>query len=157
MVKLNECMEFPGVGTEYISVKKVNYTEGIPELTIAVWIKTPQRGMNSVNGIEVSTFVSPLEMQYSVIQHSSHLTSAVQLADWHGKVKVTDDKLAPCCLLSFDAEMRRIYVDGKLDVEAPTETNNKMIGPKGKRFGFIGVGSEADVFNGNCRTYWMGI
>jgi hypothetical protein len=43
--KFNECMEFPGEATEYISVRNLNYTEGIPELSIAVWIKTADRGM----------------------------------------------------------------------------------------------------------------
>ena len=145
--KVNEGMEFPGAGTEYISVRNVHYTAGIPELTIAVWIKTAQRGMiASWDRSEYFRFAAG----DAVLGNTTFVAFDVccPIIDWHGKEKVTDDKWHHVAV-TFDAEMRRIYVDGDLDVEAPTQTNNKMIGPKGKRFGFIGVGSEADVFNGN--------
>ncbi|MCG9126597.1 LamG domain-containing protein [Candidatus Poribacteria bacterium] len=151
--KVNDGMEFPGVGTEYISVRKVHYTEGIPELTIAVWIKTAQRGMiASWDRSEYFRFAAG----DAVLDNTTFVAFDIccPIADWHGKIKVTDDEWHHVAV-TFNAEMRRIYVDGKLDVEAPTETTNKMIGPKAKRFGFIGVGSEADVFNGNAApTGW---
>ena len=146
--KVNEGIKFPGVGTEYISVRNVHYTEGIPELTIAVWIKTAQRGMiASWDRSEYFRFAAG----DGVLDNTRFVAFDVcyPIADWHGKTKVTDDKWHHVAV-TFDVEMRRIYVDGKLDVEAPTETNNKMIGPKAKRFGFIGIGSESDVFNGNA-------
>lgn len=151
--KVNECMEFPGTGTEYIAVRKVHYTEGIPELSIAVWIKTAQRGMiASWDRSEFFRFAAG----DGVLGNTTFVAFDIccPIADWHGKIKVTDDKWHHVAV-TFDADMRRIYVDGELDVEAPTETNNKMIGPKAKRFGFIGVGSEAEVFNGNAApTGW---
>lgn len=151
--KVNESMEFPGAGIEYISVRKVNYSEGIPELTIAVWIKTAQRGMiASWDRSEYFRFAAG----DAVLGNTTFVAFDVccPVADWHGKIKVTDDRWHHVAV-TFNAEMRRIYVDGELDVEAPTQTNNKMIGPKAKRFGFIGVGSEAEVFNGNAApTGW---
>lgn len=151
--KVNEGIKFPGAGTEYISVRNVHYTEGIPELTIAVWIKTEQRGMiASWDRSEYFRFAAG----DGVLGNTTFVAFDVccPIADWHGKKKVTDDKWHHVAV-TFDADMRRIYVDGKLDVEAPTQTNNKMIGPKAKRFGFIGVGSEADVFDGNVApTGW---
>ena len=43
--KVNECVELPGEAAEYISVRNLQYVEGIPALSIAVWIKTAQRGI----------------------------------------------------------------------------------------------------------------
>ena len=57
-------------------------------------------------------------------------------------------------MATFDDEKKRIYVDGKVDVEQPTATNNKMIGPKAQRYGFIGIGSEATEFNGKASPTW---
>lgn len=151
--KVNECIELPGIGTEYISVRNVNYTEGIPELTVAVWIKTPQRGMiASWDRNEYFRFAAG----DSVLGNTTFVAFDVccPVADWHGDVEVTDDQWHHVAI-TFDAEMKRIYVDGELDVEAATLTENKMIGPKTQRFGFIGVGSEAAEFNGaTAPTSW---
>lgn len=144
--KVNECIEFPGAGTEYISIRNVNYTEGIPELSIAVWIKTPQRGMiTSWDRNEYFRFAAG----DAVLGNTTFVAFDVccPIADWHGNVEVTDDNWHHVAA-TFDANTKRIYVDGKLDVEQPTHTTNKMIGPKAQRYGFIGVGSEATEFNG---------
>ena len=75
----------------------------------------------------------------------------IQIEDWHGKIKVSDDKWHHVAA-TFDGETKRIYVDGKVDVKAATGTN--MIGPKAQRYGFIGIGSEAAEFNGNASPTW---
>ncbi len=144
--KFNECMEFPGGATEYISVRNLNYTEGIPELSIAVWIKTADRGMiASWDRSDYFRFAAG----DAAINQMDFIAFDVccPIKDWHGNVKVTDDQWHHV-VATFNADMKRIYVDGKVDVEEVTATTNKMIGPKLQRYGFIGVGSEAAAFNG---------
>jgi hypothetical protein len=144
--KVNECMEFPGGATEYISVRNLNYTEGIPELSIAVWIKTADRGMiASWDRSDYFRFAAG----DAAINQMDFIAFDVccPIKDWHGNVKVTDDQWHHV-VATFNADMKRIYVDGKVDVEEATTTTNKMIGPKLQRYGFIGVGSEATAFNG---------
>ena len=144
--KINECMEFPGGATEYISVRNLNYTEGIPELSIAVWIKTADRGMiASWDRSDYFRFAAG----DAVLNNMTFVAFDVccPIKDWHGNIKVTDDEWHHV-VATFNAETKRIYVDGELDVEEPTATTTKMIGPKTQRYGFIGVGSEATEFNG---------
>jgi len=148
--KVNECMEFPGGATEYIAVRNLNYTEGIPALTLAVWIKTAQRGMiASWDRSDYFRFAAG----DAAIAHTDFVAFdfCCPIEDWHGKIKVSDDKWHHIAA-TFDGEMKRIYVDGKVDVKAATGTN--MIGPKAQRYGFIGIGSEAAEFNGNASPTW---
>lgn len=150
--KVNECMEFPGGATQYIAVRNLNYTEGIPELTLAVWIKTAQRGMiASWDRSDYFRFAAG----DAAIDHTDFVAFDIccPIEDWHGKIKVSDDKWHHVAA-TFDGDTKRIYVDGKVDVEQPTATNNKMIGPKAQRYGFIGIGSEAAEFNGNASPTW---
>ncbi len=148
--KVNECMEFPGGATEYIAVRNLNYTEGIPELSLAVWIKTAQRGMiASWDRSDYFRFAAG----DAAIDHTDFVAFDIccPIEDWHGKIKVSDDKWHHVAA-TFDGDMKRIYVDGKVDVEIATATN--MIGPKAQRYGFIGIGSEAAEFNGNASPTW---
>ena len=145
--KVNECMEFPGVSTEHIAVRNHHYTDVFPELSLAVWVKTAQRGMiaswdrseffrfavgDDIGGNAATTFVA--------------FDVCCPIKDWWSKIDVADDNWHHL-VATFNAEMKRIYVDGELDVEVPTDTNNKMIGKVLTRYGFIGVGSEATAFD----------
>lgn len=144
--KVNECIEFPGTGTEYISIRNLNYTEGIPELSIAVWIKTPQRGM--IVSWDRSDYFRFAAGDAAIAQMEFvAFDICCPIEDWHGDIVVTDDDWHHVAA-TFDGEIKRIYVDGQIDVEQPTNTNDNMIGPKLERYGFIGVGSEAAEFNG---------
>ncbi len=124
--RVNECMEFPGAGTEYISVRELNYTEGIPELTLAVWIKTPQRGLiASWDRSDYFRFAAG----DAAIEQFDYVAFDIccPIEDWHGDIKVTDDNWHHVSA-TYDGEMKRIYVDGEVDVEQPTSTTGNMIG-----------------------------
>ena len=150
--KFNECMEFPGGATEYISVRNLNYSEGIPELSIAVWIKTAVRGM--IASWDRSDYFR-FAVGDAAIEQFTFVAFDVccPVKDWHGDIIVTDDEWHHVAA-TFNADMKRIYVDGKVDVEEATATANKMIGPNAQRYGFIGVGSEAAVFDGIASPTW---
>ena len=152
--KVNGCMAFPGGAANYISVQNHHYAGLFPEISMAVWVKTAQRGMiaswdrseffrfavgDDVGGNAATTFVA--------------FDVCCPIKDWWGETDVADDEWHHV-VATFDAEMKRIYVDGELDAEAPTDTNDKMIGKAVTRYGFIGIGSEAPAFNGNVGPTW---
>ncbi|MCE2402923.1 LamG domain-containing protein [Candidatus Poribacteria bacterium] len=150
--KVNECMEFPGGAANYIAVQNHHYADLFPELTLAVWIKTAQRGMiASWDRSEFFRFGAGDDVLGNLTFVGFDVCCPIK--DWHGDVKVTDDQWHHV-VATFDAEMKRIYVDGELDVEAPTDTNNKMIGKVITRYGFIGIGSEAGAFGGAVGPNW---
>ena len=142
--RVNEAIEFPGLGAQYIAIRNVEYAAGIPELSISVWIKTAQKGL--ISSWDRSEF-----FRFSVGDDQLGNETLVAfdfccpITDWHGVTEVTDDKWHHI-VITFDGEKKRIFVDGKLDVEEAA--HSEFIGPKAVRYGFIGVGSEADVFNG---------
>ncbi len=149
---VNECMEFPGGATQYIAVRDLNYTKGIPELSMAVWVKTSGRGM--IASWDRSDYFR-FAVGDAAIEHFDFVAFDIccPIEDWHGKIKVSDNEWHHIAV-TFDGDMKRIYVDGRVDVQAAAATNNKMIGPKAQRYGFIGVGSEAAEFNGNASPTW---
>ena len=150
--KVEECMEFPGNATQYISVREHMYKDSIEEITLAAWVKTGVRGMiaswdrseffrfavgDDVGGNNGTTFVA--------------FDNCCPIHDWFGKTDVADDKWHHL-VATFDGKEKRIYVDGELDekVAAPT----KVIGAGQARFGFIGIGSEAAAFNAAVGPTW---
>lgn len=149
---VNECMEFPGGATQYIAVRELHYTEGIPELSLAVWVKTSGRGM--IASWDRSDYFR-FAVGDAAIDHTDFVAFDIccPIEDWHGDIKVSDGEWHHVAV-TFDGDIKRIYVDGKVDVELATATNNKMIGPKAQRYGFIGIGSEAAEFNGNASPTW---
>ena len=151
--KVGDCMEFPGDAAQYISVRQHQYVDPFPALTLAVWVKTAQRGMiaswdrseffrfavgDDVGGNNGTTFVA-----------FDHCCPCCH--DWYGETDVADDQWHHLVAV-FDGTEKRIYVDGELDasVESPTE----VIGARQARYGFIGIGSEAADFNANVGPTW---
>ena len=148
----NDAMEFPGNATDYISVQNHHYTEPFPELSLAVWIKTPQRGMiASWDRSEFFRFAAGDDQLGNTTLVAFDVCCPI--GDWHGETVVTDDEWHHV-VATFDNETMRIYVDGELDAEQATDTNNKSIGKVITRFGFIGIGSEANAFNGGIGPNW---
>ncbi len=147
--KADECMEFPGVNSDYISVRNHHYANLFPELSLAVWVKTPQRGMiASWDRSEFFRFAVGDDIGGNASTTFVGFDVCCPIKDWWGKIDVADDNWHHLAA-TFDAEMKRIYVDGVLDVEVPTDTNTKEIGKAVTRYGFIGVGSEATAFDAN--------
>ena len=151
--KVNGAMEFPGGAANYIAVREHFYDDLFPEITIAVWIKTAARGM--IASWDRSEFFR-FGAGDDVLGNLTFIGFDVccPIIDWHGNVEVTDDEWHHV-VATFDAEMKRIYVDGVLDVEAPTDTNTKMIGKQVVRYGFLGIGSEAAAFNAVRGPNWV--
>lgn len=150
--KVAEGLQFPGVASDYISVRNLHYADLFPEITIAVWIKTAVRGMiASWDRSEFFRFSAGDDQLGNLTFVAFDVCCPI--SDWHGNVELTDDNWHHI-VVTFNSEMKRIYVDGELDVEAPTDTNENKIGKVITRYGFIGIGSEAAAFNANVGPNW---
>lgn len=151
--KVAEGMAFPGRSPVYISVREHMYAEPIAEISLVVWVKTSKRGMiaswdrneffrfsvgDSVGENDGKTFVA-----FDTCCPCCH--------DWFSRTDVADDEWHHI-VATFDGKAKRIYIDGELDrkVEAPA----KVIGAGSARFGFVGIGSEADIFDGDVGPTW---
>ena len=150
--RVAEGLAFPGVATDYISVRNHEYVEPFPELSIAAWVKAPGRGMISswdrseffrfavgddVGGNSGTTFVA--------------FDHCCPVHDWYGETDVADDQWHHL-VATFDGTEKRIYIDGELD--ASTDSTTEVIGAGQSRFGFIGTGSEAGEFDAATGPTW---
>ncbi len=145
-------LAFPGVATDYISVRNHEYVDPFPALTIAAWVKASGRGMISswdrseffrfavgddVGGNNGTTFVA--------------FDHCCPIHDWFGETDVADDEWHHV-VAWFDGNEKRIYIDGELD--ASTDATTEVIGAGLSRFGFIGIGSEASTFDAATGPTW---
>lgn len=147
---VKDCMEFPGGAANYIAVRDLQYVDAIPSLSIAVWIKTAQRGMiASWDRSEFFRFSAGDDQLGNTNFIAFDICCAIR--DWHGTVDVLDNQWHHIAV-TFSSEAKRIYIDGELDIEAVPHI--QAIGPKLARFGFIGIGSEATEFNGAKNPTW---
>ncbi len=150
--KVADGLQFPGAASDYISVRNHHYADLFPEISMAVWIKTAVRGMiASWDRSEFFRFGAGDDVLGNLTFVGFDVCCPIR--DWHGNIEVTDDQWHHI-VVTFNAEMKRIYVDGELDVEAPTDTNDKRIGKVITRYGFLGIGSEAATFNANVGPNW---
>ncbi len=148
--KVNECMVFPGGAANYIAVRNLQYVEAIPALSIAVWIKTAQRGViASWDRSEFFRFAAADDQLGNTNFIAFDICCPIR--DWHGTVDVLDNQWHHIAV-TFSGEAKRIYINGELDVEQAPHT--QAIGPQAARFGFIGIGSEATEFNGPKNPTW---
>lgn len=152
--KVNGAMEFPGGAANFIAVREHFYDDLFPEITLAAWVKTSIRGMiASWDRSEFFRFAVGDDVGNNAATTFVAFDVCCPIRDWFGKTDVADDKWHHV-VATFDAEMKKIYVDGELDAETPTDTNTKMIGKALIRYGFIGIGSEAAAFNAGTGPNW---
>ena len=150
--KVNGALQFPGANSDYIAVQNHHYADLFPEITMAVWIKTAVRGMiASWDRSEFFRFGAGDDVLGNTTKVGFDVCCPI--GDWHGETEVTDDAWHHV-VVTFNADTKRIYVDGKLDAEQATHTNDKRIGKVITRYGFLGIGSEAAVFNGPVGPNW---
>lgn len=148
--KVKQCLVFPGGAGNYIAVRNLQYNEAIPALSIAVWIKTSQRGViASWDRSEFFRFAAADDQLGNTNFIAFDICCPVR--DWHGTVDVLDNQWHHI-VVTFSGEAKRIYLNGELDVEQKPHT--QAIGPQAARFGFIGIGSEATEFNGPKNPTW---
>lgn len=132
---------------DYIAITKAFFKRtGLPAVTVAAWIRTSSLNnqviasfdRNEYWGLEVNgTFAKSGQAGWSVMTDAGQINLAsrtrVNDGQWHHVAGVFDNGLAT------------IYVDGVTDA---TKTTGKSCGTGNRRYGFLGVGSLADQYDG---------
>lgn len=139
-------LQFDGINN-YAAIQDFNYnTTGITETTVEVWINTTNPNDQVIASydrteywrLEVNgTGAGPGQIGFDIATDAG-------LLDFGGTVRV-DDGLWHHVAAVFDNGTVSIYVDGVLD---NSTSLGSTFGTGLARFGFLGVGSEADVFDG---------
>lgn len=150
--KVAEALEFPGVATDYISVRDHMYEDPFPEITIAAWVKAPGRGMiASWDRSEFFRFAVGDDVGANIGTTFLAFDHCCPIHDWFGETEVGDDEWYHV-VAWFDGDEKRTYIDGELDGSVAATT--KVIGAGLPRFGFIGIGSEAGAFDAATGPTW---
>ncbi len=152
---LGSALEFDGK-EDYVAVNMFySGSNAIPATTVCAWTKTGNSGYNIVASWDRSEYWrlsigdDTFGGYVGYVGWDTH-TVADGVDDMKGNTLVNDnDWHLVCGTYDSASGTKRIYVDGKLDAESEgAHTPGEPIGSSKTRFGFIGVGSEADSFDG---------
>ena len=140
-------LEFDGTD-DYVAIQNYNYnTDGLTEFTVEAWIKTNDAGDQIIASFDRNQYWR-LEVNgngggngqigFDVMTDAGQLdfgsSSRIDDGNWHHVAGV------------FDNGSVSIYIDGALD---NSTTSGTTFGSAGvTRYGFVGVGSEADTYDG---------
>ena len=133
---------------DYVAITKAFYKRsGIPAITVAAWIRTSSPNEQIIAsfdhdeywGLGVNSIVAKYgQAGWSVMTDAGQINLAsrtrVNDGQWHHVAGV------------FDKGQATIYVDGVADA---TMTRGYTFGTGNRRYGFLGVGSKADRYDGN--------
>jgi hypothetical protein len=140
-------LEFDGTD-DYIAVQNYNYsTDAITEFTVEAWIKTNDAGDQVIASFDRNQYWR-LEVNGNGAGNGQIgfdiMTDAGQL-DFGGSTRIDDGSWHHVAGV-FDNGNVYLYIDGNLDNSATSGTSFGSAGVT--RYGFIGVGSEADTYDG---------
>lgn len=133
---------------DYLAISKAFYNrKDIPALTVAAWIRTSSSSNQVIASFDRSeywqlevngTFAKNGQVGWSLMTDAGqiNLASRARVADgqWHHVAGV------------FDNGRATVYVDGVLD---STMVTGKTSGSGNRRYGFLGVGSKAEDYDGS--------
>ncbi|MFK8038852.1 MAG: LamG-like jellyroll fold domain-containing protein [Crocinitomicaceae bacterium] len=143
----NTSLDFDGVN-DRVAIQNYSYNaSGMTELTVEAWVKTTSTSAMIIASFDRSEYwrLGIGSTGASSGRVSWNVSTDVGYLDMGGSTFVNDGQWHHVAG-TFDAGTARIYVDGVLDA---TSTLGATWGSGSTRFGFIGVGSEANSFNGS--------
>ena len=133
---------------DYVAITKAFYKRtGIPAITVAAWIRTSSLNQQIIAsfdhdeywGLGVNNVVAKYgQVGWSLMTDSGQISLA-------GRTRVNDGKWHHVAGV-FDKGKATIYVDGVADA---TMTRGYTFGTGNRRYGFLGVGSKADKYDGD--------
>jgi len=147
--------------TSYLAIKNLHFTfeNPIGKFTCLAWVKIPKTGgdwsildfdrseyFNLVAGVPANTTIGEGDKAFfatnTIEDGVKDLWSVKSIRDgkWHLIAWIYDSSK------SID---KQIWIDDKLDGEVDQHTLNKPLKSSLTRFGFVGDGSEANMFNGD--------
>jgi len=152
----NGALKFDGKD-DYVAITKAFYKRaGIPALTVAAWIRTSSPSEQVIASFDGSEYwgleVNGIFAKYGQVGWSV-MTDAGQI-NLAGRARVNDGQWHHVAGV-FDNGRATIYVDGVADA---TMTRGQTFGTDNRRYGFLGVGSKADKYDGTraSGTYFAG-
>ncbi len=154
--KIGGADDFAG-DDDYIAIQNLNYnTAGqISELTACAWFRTSFIGSSWVENWAIVDFDRSDYFNFFVYGDTGELGFATAhqtagIVDMQGNTQVNDGQWHFGCVVFDSSEVndKKIYFDGGLDFQQDAYSTNENLGTGNIRYGFIGDGSEADVFDG---------
>jgi len=132
---------------DYVALQRAYYNrKGVETVTIAGWVRTDSQADHVVASFDRNEYWR-LEINGDAAEAGrvgfSVMTDAGQV-DLAGRTRIDDGQWHHIAGV-FDNGLIVIYVDGVADA---TIKSGKTFGTGNRRFGFLGVGSEADVYDG---------
>ncbi|WOK07346.1 LamG-like jellyroll fold domain-containing protein [Imperialibacter roseus] len=156
--QIGNSLKFDGAG-DYVAIDSFSYKgSDYKEMTVEAWFKTSSSGDQILASFDASEYwrleiggsaANAGYLGFNIAKNdgasaNSTIQSTVRVDDgvWHHVAVV------------FDNGTLSMYVDGELDVQITDAIAE--FGSVNQRYGFLGVGSEADAFNGNIGpTYYL--
>ncbi len=136
---------------ERLAIDKLHYNEKgcINAITVEAWINTKQDGEGIIASFDRSEYWRLAINGNKSDRHVMWCTRGESIDDMTGTLHLEDNKWYHIAA-TYDVSSgeKRIYVNGQLD-SAKSAHNGVALGSGALRYGFIGVGSEADKVNGN--------
>ncbi|MEQ8360558.1 MAG: LamG-like jellyroll fold domain-containing protein [Cytophagales bacterium] len=132
---------------DYVSIQNYSYSSsGITELTVEAWIRTSSGASQIIASYDRSEYWR-FEINGASAgtgQIGLGINTNAGLIDFGGNTRIDDGNWHHVAA-TFDNGTITLYVDGVVDAST---TNGATYGNGTTRFGFVGVGSEANTFDG---------
>ncbi len=153
--QINGADEFDGLD-DYIAIQNLNYnTAGqIDKLTVCAWFNTSLGGGGSFDNWAIVDFDRSDYYNFFIYGDTGEIgfsTGGTGIVDMQGNTPANDGFWHYGCVV-FDSSLvndKMIYLDGGLDAQQDAYTIGTNLGTGNTRYGFIGDGSEAIVFDGD--------
>lgn len=148
----SQALSFDG-SNDYVALDMF-YSSGIVQVTAEVWVRTSESGTGSNNNWAIIDFDRSEYYNLFVRGDNGRVgfatTSTNGIRDFYGPPgsEVNDGTWHHIAGV-YDGTNKYIYVDGVLVATDLNTHNGNPLGTNAFRYGFIGDGSEADVYNGN--------
>ncbi len=156
--QIGQAMQLDGAAS-YVAIDNIFYdSNDFPAVSVAAWISTNEESNQIIASFDRNEYwrieingdgAGPGQVGWNVMTDAGQLDygSAVRIDDgeWHHIVGV------------FDSGTSTIYIDGNPE---PSALLGSQMGSGNLRYGFVGVGSEADAFDGaqnGTPNYYIGI
>lgn len=144
---LGSALRFDGVN-DYVAINNLRYNrKGIPAVTVATWVRTTKGGDQIIASFGRDDYWH-LVISGNVANDGEIgwlVTTDAGLAGVRSRVRIDDGRWRHVAAV-FDNGTLTVYVDGEA---SGTETKGRSFGTGTTRFGFLGIGSRADRFDGN--------
>lgn len=151
-------------GDDYAAIQNLHYDKvgQIKEFTVCVWFKTSYSGGNWLSNQSFIDFDRSKYFSFFIRGNDGKLSFSTtdetgSTDDLDSDAILNDGQWHFACGV-YDGVDKIIYVDAREDVKNSNTHNGRALGNGEVRYGFIGDGSRANVFNGNrTNRYYQGV